>query len=348
MGYFKIYPNLYVILVAESAKCRKSSALRIGTGILDLIDDGPAPLAEDITPEAVISDLEATGMQRDEQGEAKNSECVISAEELSVFLREDAFRSGIAALLTRFYDTPDKWKKKTKTGGPEALHDVVVNLFAATTPTDLRQCFPHSAEGGGFLSRFIFVHSNKSGAIISRPKVTQKMLQTKSDLIHDLSAIRQLRGECVMTEEAGEFYDRWYNKWMKDTEEASGYEPKKHTFVLKLAMVLSACRSNKLDLTFDDINAALKYLTELEPGMKEVRESIWMSPVGELCEKILKLIRSCKQEGIMRSALLNRATRFVDAEMLTRVITTLDEAELIEVETMRRGKIAYGQRYTAK
>lgn len=347
-GYFNVYPNLYIILVAESAKDRKSTALRIGTGILDLIDNAPPILAEKITPEAIVQQLESSGMTKDERGELQDCECVISAEELSVFLGEDAFGSGTAALLTRFFDCPDKWKKATKGEGVEYLHDVVVNLIGATTPDWLRRCIPHDAVGGGFISRFIFVNALKGGILVPRPKLTPELMQIKSNLIHDLSGIRQLNGEFKMDEDAGEHFDKWYYNWMKKIKDAAGYEPKKHVFVLKLAMIISACRADKLEIKLEDIKAALKHLSELEVKMKDVSEAIWMSPVGELCERTLYIIREAGPEGIQRSWLMRRIWRFADAETLDRIVVTLSDSRLIKVEKMLRGKVAYGFKYTAR
>lgn len=346
-GYFNIYPNLYVILVAESAKDRKSSAVRIGTGILDLVDEPPPILAEKITPEAIIQQLEASGMIKDDEGELKNSECFISAEELSVFLGEDAFKGGTAALLTRFFDCPDKWKKATKTEGVEYLHDVVVNLIGATTPDWLRRCIPHDAVGGGFISRFIFVSALKSGILVARPKLTQKLIQVRSNLIHDLSIIRQIKGEFKILKDAGEYFDKWYYSWMKKIKDAAGYEPKKHVFVLKLAMILSACNSGSLVITIEDVIEALKHLAELEVKMKDVSESVWMSPVGELCERTLHLIREAGPEGIPRYALMRRTSRFADAEALDRIILTLTESRLVKVDSVVKGKMAHGFIYTS-
>jgi len=40
-GFFKIYPNLYIILVAGSQECRKSTAINIGESLLRNLPKSP-------------------------------------------------------------------------------------------------------------------------------------------------------------------------------------------------------------------------------------------------------------------------------------------------------------------
>lgn len=338
MGYFRTYPNLYVLLIAASAKCRKGPPIRVAMQLVDSLDDPPEILAEKITPEALVQSLENAGFLKDDEGEIKDCESVVSAEELNVFLGEDAFRNGTAALLTRFFDCPDKFKKRTKGHGVEYLHNVVLNLLGASTPDWLRRSVPSDAAGGGFMSRFMFVYAESLDKVITIPKITPELAQAYSNLTHDLSMIRELRGEFKMTSEAFKFYDEWYQKWMKKMGRFAGYEAKKHTYVIKIAMILSACESDLLILEKRHIESALECLSEIEPGMKEVTGAIFISPGGEVAERVLDEISRSGSQGATRDKLIHALWRYTNAEELNKAIDTLYAADLIIVETEKQKK----------
>ncbi|KKL03469.1 hypothetical protein LCGC14_2625850, partial [marine sediment metagenome] len=57
-GYYTIYPNLFVILVAGSARCKKSSSINIGIQLLRKLKEPPMIFAQKITNEALIQALE--------------------------------------------------------------------------------------------------------------------------------------------------------------------------------------------------------------------------------------------------------------------------------------------------
>ena len=339
-GYYKVFPNFYVILIAESAICRRTHAVRIGEDILKATDNAPSVLSQKITPQAMIRRLMSIGLMVDDDGEPKNSECVIISEELAVFLGENAFQDDTAALLTTFFDCKEDWDYETKGEGKEHLHHICVNMLGTSTPDWLRRCIPHDAVGGGFVGRFLFIEAKKPGKLIPRPHLSPEMLELKNKLIADLSHIRQLKGEFKETSEATKFFDSWYRNWMsKRADEIPGYGPKKHTYVHKLAMVLCASRKDELIIELKDVQDAIVYLDKIEMNMKAVTESIWVSPIGAGCERVLQLLKRAGKEGIQRRYLQSRTWRFADAETLNKILDTLIQAGLAREEKVQvRGK----------
>ncbi len=330
MAFNQVYPNLYIVLVAKSAKCRKGLPINVAMEILESVDSPPFVLAEKITVEAIVARLEAAGtLKDDDTGERHDSECIISAEELNVFLGEDSFRNGTAAFLTRIFDAPNKWDKDTKGQGLEKLHNVVLNLLGASTPDWLRRSIPPDAVGGGFVSRFLFIFADRMSKIVTMPVMTAEMAQQKANLISDLNIIRNLRGQITMDDEAYSYYDKWYQSWMSGGGTFSGYQAKKHTFVQKLAMILTVCESDSLVISKKHVESAIGYLTEIEKEMVEVTSSIFVSPGGELAERVLAIIKSFEGKEVDKTTLQRRVWRFADAEALSVALNTLITAQLI-------------------
>ncbi len=181
------------------------------------------------------------------------------------------------------------------------------------------------------MSRFLFIFAEKMSKIVTMPVMTAEMAQNKANLISDLEIIRNLRGQMTMETIAYDYYDKWYHAWMGGAGTFSGYQAKKHTFVQKLSMILSACESDRLIITIDHVKSAIKYLTAIERDMMEVTSSIFVTPGGELAERVLGIIRSFDGKEIDRTTLQKRVWRYADAETLGVALNTLATAELISV-----------------
>ena len=182
----------------------------------------------------------------------------------------------------------------------------------------------------------MFVYAEQLDKLISIPKITGELAQAYANLTNDLSIMRNLKGEFTMTSEAETFFDKWYKNWMHHMGKFAGYEAKKHTYVIKLSMILSACESDLLIIEKRHLDSALECLNEIEPGMKEVTGSIFISPGGELAERVLECIARTGREGATRSYLLRNLWRYTDAQGLNVAIDTLYQADLIKAEEIRR------------
>ena len=328
-GFYTLYPNEYIILVAGSATCRKSVALGIGMRLLNSLDDPPDVFAQKITPEALIRHLKS---------EKSQGTSLISASELSVFLGAESYRNGLIALLTAAYDSPDELPYETISRGLEQISNVCISLLGATTVEWLRQSIPTDAIGGGFTSRIIFVYQKSSDRISSRPKMTVSLLELRRKLIEDLNEIRCLEGEYTFHPEAGAWFDDWYVKHMKKamSERSSrvGYEGRKHDHLLKISMAIAAASRSSLVLLPSDLEIARDALEQMEMDQDTVTRDLMTRELGLDVQRVLDII--AKYKTIQHSHLLKRVCHFCDAVHLAQIIQTLREAELISTEYLGR------------
>ena len=171
---YTIYPNLFVILVAGSAKCRKSIAIAIGMDILKALEKPPMIFAQKITTEALIQALELAKADGASAG-------LICASELAVFMGPDAAQTGIIPTLTDLYDSPQEWVYHTRGRGKEVLRNVTLSVLAASTRAWLRSSIPADAIGGGFTSRIVFVCQDAPSKLILFPEDAAKIGAGLSD-----------------------------------------------------------------------------------------------------------------------------------------------------------------------
>ncbi|MDE2103873.1 MAG: DUF3987 domain-containing protein [Patescibacteria group bacterium] len=203
-------------------------------------------------------------------------------------------------LLITLWDGKKTFEKKTKTSGNDRVENPWINMIAATTPHWIADNMPANTVGGGFTSRCIFIYAEHKERYIPYPKLevngSEEMLRL--DLIDDLNDIAlNLCGEFQMTKEAVEWGMQWYQEnWTTrssalDDERLDGYVARKQTHLHKLAMVLSAARSNDLIITQTDLQLAEIMLKETEDDLSKVFSRIGRTPESLQMEQFLGMVK---------------------------------------------------------
>jgi hypothetical protein len=334
-GYYTIYPNLFVILVAGSAKCRKSVSTAIGMNLLKSLKDAPMIFSQKITNEALIHAL--TECRKDNA-----SAGLIYASELSVFMGADAHKSGLIPTLTDLYDSPADWSYRTRGRGVEQLQNVTIAFLGASTKEWLKSSIPADAVGGGFTSRIVFVYQEQPHKPVLFPELARDSGEQKKELIEDLNTIREIRGPMVFEEEARIFAEDWYKKELYKNRDPKleGYFGRKHDTMFKVASVLSLSESNNRIIKRSHIRRALRMLEENEQHLYSVVDSVMATQAGTNIEKVLQFIRS-NGKRIKHSDVLRKCWRMGAADEINTYIRTLLESREITEEVDKHDKCRY-------
>jgi len=315
-GYYTLYPNLYVVLVAPTGKCMKSTAAGIGIRLLKKVENIRI-IHEKITPEGLISYLAGEMSTNGKKGiyskVIKNAQsvelreecnCFVFAPELSVFLGGVSYTAGLIELLTSLYEGKDKWEYSTKTHGQTNLTNVNINLFGASNPEWLAKGFSEDAFGGGFMGRTIYIFQNE-GKKVAWPTKPAGMDELEMRLTNDLFRISELRGEYAVTDEARDYYTRWYEEYKGDfTGRMSGYYERKPDHILKLAMIISASHADVKEITPQHIKAAIKMLEEVESLMPKAFAYIGATNEARVSQHIIEIIAGSPKQFISYRRLL--------------------------------------------
>ena len=316
---YTTFPNLYIVLVAGSAKCRKSVSISIGREILNGLKEPPTIFAQKITTEALIEALEKT---------KKNDACfgLICASELSVFLGSDAIKSGIIPTLTDLYDSPKEWVYHTRGRGKETLKNITLSMLGASTKDWLRTSIPAEAIGGGFTSRVIFVFEDAPSKLILFPEDQKHDQQRKDDLIHDLELIRKIYGQVVFSPKAIQLSWDWYQSesCVIHEEKVDGYFGRKHDTLFKVATILSISESSELIVHEHHIESALKLLERNEKHLNTVMESVTSTSFGGNTDKVFQIVKKFRR--LSHADLLQKCWRYATATEIAEMIKTLVES----------------------
>jgi len=335
-GYYRLYPNLYVVLVGASARVRKTTALNTGYKLFREALPDATIVSQKVTPEALIGIFVEKFKERQVSGGS-----VVSAE-LGVLLGSSKGSSDIMQLLTDWYDCPDYFEYHTLMRGKERMENVYCNMLAATTPQWLKDAMPPHAVGGGFTSRIVFVYQEEPEKLVPFPEVDAEAVKLKHRLVADLQAINELRGEYKLTEQAKEWYEDWYMKVFRPektpTPTLDGYFGRKHDTLLKVALLLSASKSNNRVIDELELRTALKAMNQNEKMLPYTLRLIQMTEMGEEIEKVH---RAVMRRGEVDHTTLMRALSYcISSKRLEEVITELISADRLE-QFKKGGKMHY-------
>lgn len=249
-------------------------------------------------------------------------------------------QAGMVEFLTAIYDYNQEQSFRHETRGKGLIEIVrpVLNLVGCTVPDFVNTNLRTYAVGTGFASRLSIVYADQPGELRARPKLTPEQEVLSDALVHDLRYIAKLKGEVTFSEDAGKWYDSWYESRRSEIEGAdarlSGYVGRKPTQVLKVATLLSVSKDDSLELQVQDLERALKMIEALEPGMRKVLCAVGRNIYAPVTQRIIDQLAN-KPDGLTVRDLLQRNLGDLDSDELRRTITTIvsmGHAERVEAD----------------
>jgi len=173
-----------------------------------------------------------------------------------------------------------------------------LTIIGAITPSLLQSILTQKAVGGGLMSRIIFVVGYGPIKKIALPFYSKEEEILQQDLMNDLEQIALLSGPFRMTKEFLQCYTEWY-----ETETGAvgindnlinGYNGRRPLHVNKLCMILSACESDKMEITANHFKTALAILEETEMEMPNAFRGLGLGSHAEVYSKVLTFIENKK------------------------------------------------------
>ena len=341
----KLYPNLYVLLVAPPALCRKSSSMHIA---LNLLRDLPNCLPSTVdsykkstqlitgktTPEGLLTAMapdQKVFIQRNPDGSPekmikvdKGSQLALSVSELAVFLGKQQYNSGLVTLLTDLFDCKDADSEITRSNGNKPLKDIYVTLFGAITPDGMKMSIPEEAFGGGFMSRVVIAYQDTPTKVYSIPKPMPNY-PVWEDLRYKLAWIAMhAHGEYYLTPEAELFYDSWYRNWkakMFSSPDNQHKDNRLDSLILRVALLMRVQEYREgTDITIENIQDARRLLEYTIHSGEHALEDIGATSYGKCYNAVRKYLTR-------RGAATRRE---LSQYMSSRGITALEITSVVE------------------
>jgi hypothetical protein len=327
LGRLSTYPNLYIVLVAEPGVARKTTALDY---CLDLTREIDCIItsADSTTRESLIEDLEQASQDHNmEDGTSlKHNSMSVFSREFESFLGQKKENARMLVLLTDLFDCGGKpWQYKTKNKGKNFLNAVFLNLLAATTPESLASSLPSSAIGGGLTSRILFINAAGERVKYAEPPVPSPTLVKA--LVQDLEIISRITGVYSFSPECRLKWIDWYETFDGESiyrickdRAFSGWYSRKSVFILKLAQILTAARTNSMIVEWHIVQEAIELLEEVESSMSQAFTAVGRSDITVDVTAVCSIID--KYEKINEKQLLHLVYRDMDANKFDNVMAT--------------------------
>ena len=280
-----IYPNLFIMLIADSGIANKSTASR---PIMDLLYQVPGLsfMSTQMSGASLIKQMSKAGEANIFQYDNvsyKNSSLFSYSSEAKVTIGDAKGMSGVQELLTDFYDCGDPntwsnkkgWNKETLSGGSITVWNPCLNLLYCSTPAWLLEALGKNGIAGGFASRVLFVNEKErfrgnQGWIEDEQEGHDSKLREK--LVEDLTQISKFKGRFKTAFGFGETYNQLLEKRNAKLDadpkgDMAAYYSRKMWHLLKLSQVFSANESNAMIITPDHLLMANEALESLEADM---------------------------------------------------------------------------------
>jgi hypothetical protein len=323
----RLWPNLFVLVVAEPSKCHKGAAfgeaaklIRKLPELLEEVDD--RILAEEkkieeisstATPEGVYMLLEkkeetflidSGGMATVKYG----SRAFVWAAELVTLLNTKKYNAGLVERFTHLYDCPDKDRELTRMRGKTDYEDFWFCFAGACTPSGLTSQLPEEARTGGFLSRCVTLVQDFPTTFWDEP-VYFECTPSMDDLLRRLGWLMyNIRGEYSMTPEAKAWYKRWYMDYKRAQAMEEHNDPTKARYehlMIRIAMLLRMCEYREgHDVALENIHQAKKLLDYAYASSAGVSNQIGASATKQHYLMVRTYLR--KHGSVERKRLLSR------------------------------------------
>lgn len=313
MGYFRWYPNFYIILVAPPGIVQKSTTASIAINLLRKVPGvkfGP----EVVTWQALVGAFEDS-TETFKIGEEHHTQSALTIES-SEFgnLVDPANREQIDMLVNLWDSKVGSFSKVTKGSGSNSVENPFINLIACTTPAWIAGNFPEYVIGGGFTSRCLFVYAEEKEKYVAYPArhMPKELGEVQAALVQDLERIgSRLLGGYAIDSEAVAWGEEWYHSHWKnkpdelDDDRFSGYLARKQTHIHKTAMCIAASAHDEMVITLQDLTDANAAVSDLEKDMVKVFARIGRTQTSVQAERLIRFIQKRK------SVPLAEAYRFI-------------------------------------
>lgn len=330
-GASQHFTNHYTMLLGESGS-RKSAAIKGFVRILK--EAGYKTLAAEKTSKEKFSQDLAAVHHAGAEDEDISDELIFGSK-----LDNDAITPVLIAcdeandffglnnieflsLLGSWWDYSGTYELKYKTSKSDAIPNPTVSILAGNTPTNFSLAFPPAIIGQGFFSRILLIHGERT-----RPKITWPTPPDPSDTTAVVQALRGIKdhmmGEIKPTTGARLLVDAIYKQPDNIQDERfASYFNRRLTHLLKLSLVISACKFER-EITENTIIQANTYLTYVQNLMPKALGEYGRSADSAITQKLMQYIQRSPHPLSMKDLAKQVANDVQNLQALRQIIEKL-------------------------
>lgn len=344
VGYDKIIPNLWGLLLGDSTLTRKTTAMKMAMEFLADAERGMV-VATDGSAEGLLTAIAAR----------PGKVSVYFKDEITGFIdsinRKD-YLAGMPEVLTQLYDVPPFYTRPLRKETITITNPVFI-FFGGGIREKMYQLLNENFILSGFLPRFLVVNGDAdlsklrpTGPLVPELGLKRRVLQERfSELYQAYSQGTQLeipdantsitihdRTEVTLTDDAWTFYQTLEMQLAKEASESAIPIIAQPTFgrlaisTLKMGMLFAAARQipdkeKQIKVELTDVQAAAWYTQKWGRHTVDLIQNVGHSAPQRLIEKVLRHIQ--RRPGTSRSEISR--THHLSKRELDLVIDTLED-----------------------
>ena len=338
--YYKLYPNVFVMLISARSGLRKGVPIALASSLLDSVGNTRVISGRN-SIQGIVKEF---SQQRTLENGTVLSEAqgILLSDEFASYVVDDSSALTILTGLHNTHEHEKGWKNTLKNSPVEELKNPCITLLAASNETLFNTVVQSKDMEGGFLARTFIIYESKRRHINSLMYRPEGMI-SKDDLILHLKEVSKIKGSFTMGSKVREEYDNWYiNLSKKEVNDRTGSVERLGDQVLKVAMLVSLSNRLNLEINTSDMETAIEKAEECIAGIRQVSMTEGRSESSGGVALVLKELLVATDHTVTRKNLLSKLWPHVDAVNLDRVIDTLRQSGGIE-EPFKdsKGKICY-------
>ena len=361
-GMFNLYPNIYVMLHADSG-LKKGPPVNFAKKIVKevgstLIISGRSSI------QGILKKL-STAETKPGGTITRAGTAFICSSELSSSIVEDKAATDI---LTDLYDrsyNADDWQSLLKAETFDIKNPTVI-MFTATNDAHSSSFFARKDVAGGFFARTFIIFEkveNISNSLLVPPEMDYKKLALPLKEIAKLKGQFCPLGSLVESDShnivipnlrlerdqfyspAGAIYERWYHDFKLQAagvKDPTGTINRFGSSVLKVAMLLSLAEEPKLHISESAMETAIRYCENLLGNARQVTiGKIAKDDVSDAGRKTLLITDLLNRESnsMTREYLLKNYWAHGTASEWDDVLMSLQEGSIVSMETMGQHRV---------
>jgi hypothetical protein len=255
---YRLYPNVYVILVGKSA-IKKGPPIALARNLVARVDNTRV-LGGRASIQGIVKELASTYTTSKNRTITDSCGFIVSSEFASSLVDDPAATNILLDLYDGDYHK-DGWKNTLKGSAQETLVNPSITLLSGSNETNLKEIISAKERTNGFVGRIFFIPAAKRHTINSLVYAPKVKLDPEN-LSEYLRELAQIKGEFVWTKDGGAFYDDWYRAFAEqidlDDSDETGTTNRLGDHVLKVAMLLHLARCPTLSIEKRDIVDAIE------------------------------------------------------------------------------------------
>lgn len=355
---YNLYPNIYVMLHAESG-LKKGPPVNMAAKLVKVVNNTRIIRGRG-SIQGILKELATT--QTSPGGKVPmKSVAFICSSELSSSIVEDKVATKI---LTDLYDrnyNEGEWRSLLKMES-FTLKDPTITMLTATNEAMSEDFFTRSAIQGGYFARTFIVYEKES--IISNsltfPLTNPPNYQTSGDYLKEIAKLQGVFHPFASLEQSDEFrfkvvkfnrdiyfnetglmYDEWYENFKKaiklnEYKDATGTMNRFGDSVLKVAMILALSRKPELIITPDAMHEAITVCTKLLGNIQETTMGKHgISSAALLKSLIIKEILERDTHQVTRTILMKKMwMHYSTPEEFDEIMLSFDQSGMINIQSI--------------